>query len=210
MPTDKQLLIDLTALTPESTSQLASMQEDFVKELEKSGKRTKPQAKKKLTAFEKQDEKTQKRLDKLQKQLEFESISGKGKKGIASKIFGDKASLKNVVQMGLNPQGFMGGLLKKGIPGFGAAVSATAIIVAILKKVDDLQKRFTDQILTKTREDRDNENIARVQAGLAQDITSPAPGIYDPRDVYNSLDESNDAVLRREEDYTIRNTSGVE
>ena len=54
MPTDKQLLIDLTALTPESTAQLASIQEDIVKDLEKSGKRTKTQTRRKTTKAQKQ------------------------------------------------------------------------------------------------------------------------------------------------------------
>ena len=210
MPTDKQLLIDLSALTPESVSQLATIQDDIVEELEKSGKRTKPQAKKKITQFEKQDEKFEKQMAKLQKQLEFETISGKGKKGIFSKIFGSNAGFKNIVQMGLNPQGFMGGLLKKGIPGFGAAVAATAIIVKILKKFDQLEKKFTDQINTKLRVDRNNENTARIQAGLDQEITSVGPGIYDPRDVYNSFNEFNTNRARIETDYAIRNTLGVE
>lgn len=210
MPTDKQLLLDLTALTPESSAKLASIQDDMIEELEKAGKRTKPQAKKRLTDFDKQDAKFEKQIAKLQKQMEFEAISQKGKKGIASKIFGGKSSLKNVVQMGLNPQSFFGGVLSKGIPGFGAAIAATAIIVAILKKFDNLEKKFTDQINTKLRVDRNNESTARIQAGLDQEITSVGPGIYDPRDTYNTFNEFNTNRARIETDYAIRNTLGVE
>ena len=210
MPTDKQLLIDLTDLTPESAAKLASIQDDMISELEKTGKRTKPQAKKRITDFEKQDLKFEKQIAKLQKQMEFESISQKGKKGILTKIFGNNTSLKNVVQMGLNPQGFFGGLITKGLPGFGAAVAATAIIVKILKKFDELEKRFTDQINTKLRVDRNNESTARIQAGLAQEITTVSPGIYDPRDTYNTFNEFNTNRARIETDYAIRNTLGVE
>jgi len=210
MPTDKQLLIDLSALTPESTAKLASIKDDMIAELEKAGKRTKPQAKKRITDFEKEDLKFEKKIAKLQKQMEFEAISQKGKKGIASKIFGSNASLKNVIQMGLNPQSFFGGVLSKGIPGFGIAVAATAIVISILKKFDALEKKFTDQINTKLRVDRNNENTARIQAGLDQEITTVSPGIYDPRDAYNTFNEFNTNRARIETDYAIRNTLAVE
>ena len=210
MGVDQILELDLSALTEESLALIDSQTGEIIDELKKAGKKPKGTQKKKLTEFEKQDEKTEKRLEKLQKQLEFESISSKSKKGIINKLFGDQASFKNIVQMGLNPKGFMGGLLTKGIPGFGAAVAATAIIVKILKKFDDLEKKFTDQINTKLRIDRTNESVARIQAGLDQQITTISPGIYDPRDSYNTFNEFNVDRSRIESDWQIRNTGGVE
>ena len=211
MATDKQILIDLTSLTPESVGQLTKIQEEIVTDLEKSGKRTKGKSKQKLTnIFQERDEKIEKRLEKLTKKLEFDIISKKGKDGILKKIFGDKASAKNIVQMGLNPKGFFGGLLTKGIPGFGAAVAATAIIVSILKKFDDREKKFTDSINRKQRGDRENESIARIQAGLDQEITSVSPGIYDPRDTSNTFNTFNTNRARLETDYAITSTQGVE
>jgi len=112
--------------------------------------------------------------------------------------------------MGLNPKGFMGGLLTKGIPGFGAAIASTTIIISIIKKFDDLEKKFTDQINTKSRADKSNENIARIQAGLTQDIITVSPGIYDPRDSYNTFNEFNVNRSRIETDYAIRSTQGIE
>jgi len=83
-----------------------------------------------------------KKLKKLTKNLEFEKLNKKGKDGILKKIFGDKTGAKNIIQMGLNPKGFIGGLLTKGVPGFGAVVATTAIIVSIIKKFDDLEKKI--------------------------------------------------------------------
>lgn len=211
MPTDKQILIDLTSLTPESIGQLTKIQEEIVTDLEKSGKRIKGKPKQQLTnIFQQKDEKIDKKLEKLTKKLEFDNIDKKSKDGMLKKIFGDKTGAKNIIQMGLNPKGFIGGLLTKGVPGFGAAVAATAIIVSIIKKFDDLEKKFTDQINTKTRVDKSNENIARIQAGLDQNITTVSPGVYDPRDSYNTFNEFNINRSRIETDYTIRSTQGVE
>lgn len=211
MTTDKQILIDLTELTPESIGQLTKIQEEIVTDLETSGKRTKGKPKQQLTnIFQRRDEETEKKLKKLTKNLEFDSINKKGKDGILKKIFGDKASSSNIIKMGLNPKGFIGGLLTKGIPGFGSAVAATAIIISIIKKFDDLEKKFTDQINTKSKADRSNESTARIQAGLDQDITTISPGIYDPRDAYNTFNEFNTNKARIESDYTIRSTQGVE
>jgi len=212
MPTDKQILIDLTSLTPESIGQLTKIQEEIITDLEKSDKRTtKGKSKQQLVnTFQEKDEKISKKLEKLTKKMEFDTINTKEKNGILKKIFGGKVGAKNIIQMGLNPKGFIGGLLTKGVPGFGAAVAATAIIVSIIKKFDDLEKKFTDQINTKSKVDRSNENTARIQAGLDQDITTVSSGIYDPRDSYNTMNEFNIDRSRIETDYSIRSTQGVE
>lgn len=207
MGTDKTVLIDLTQLTPETTGQLVKIQEDIVTDLKKKGKRVKPGL---VNEFQITDEKAQKSIDKLREKLEFETISSKGKKGIINKLFGDQKSFGNIVNMGLNPKGFFGGLLTKGIPGFGAAVAAAGIIVKILKKFDDLEKKFTDQVNTKQRVDRENEAVARIQAGLDQEITTISPGVYDPRDSYNTMNEFNINRDRIESDYNVRTNSGVE
>lgn len=210
MGVDQILQIDLSKLTAEGLAMIDEQMGNVEDQLKKAGKKPKQKQKSLLSKFDKQDEKTEKKFAKLQKQLEFDLISKKGKKGKLSKLFGDQASFKNIAQMGLNPRGFIGGLLKKGIPGFGAAVAATAIIVAILKKFDDLEKKFTDKINTKRNADRDNREVARIQAGLAQDVFSAGPGVYDPRDTYNSLNDENSGAQTREINYVIRNTGGVE
>jgi len=117
---------------------------------------------------------------------------------------------KNLVKFALNPGGMVGGLLSKGVPGFGAAVAATAIIVAILKKFDELEKKFTNDVRTLLNQERDNEQTARIQAGLAQEIFTAGPGVTDPRDAYKTFDEFNTNQQRIETDYAIRTTSGVE
>lgn len=137
------------------------------------------------------------------------TISKSQKEEGLRKIFG-RQTFNNLFSFGSNPLSFAGGLLSKGIPGFGAAVASTAVIVALLKRFDDLNKKFTDQINTKLRIDRRNEDVARIQAGLQQEITTVSPGIYDPRDAYNTFNEFNNNRLRIETDYAIRTTSGVE
>lgn len=211
MPTDKIAKIDLTNLTDDSISQLIKIKKDIANDLDKTGKRNKPG----VNEFQRSDESTEKLLEKLKKEVQLDLLSGKGKETLKSKLFGNQdfskgGIAKNLVSFGLNPGGVIGGLLKTGIPGFGAAVAATAIIVKILKKFDDLEKRFTDDIRTRLNQERDNEQTARVQAGLVQEFYSPGPGITDPRDGYNTYDEFNNNQKRIEEDYNIRSTLGVE
>jgi len=212
MPTDKIIKIDLNALTEKGLGELIKVKQEIVSNLEKSGKRTKKTS---LNEFQRSDEKTDKIYAKLKKQLEFDLVNGKGKDTLKKKLFGNfdfsKGGIgKNIVGFGLNPQGFMGGLFTKGIPGFGAAVAATAVIGKILKKFDSLEKRFTDDIRTKLNAERDNETTARIQAGIAQEIFSAGPGMTDPRDTYNTNDEFNTNQPRIETDYLIRSTQGIE
>jgi len=145
---------------------------------------------------------------KAKKQAQM-TIPKAKKEETLKKIFGKK-TFSTLVSVGTNPLGFVGGLLKTGIPGFGAAVAATAIIASVLKKFNDLEKKFTDDIRTRLNQERDTEQTARIQAGLAQEIYTSGPGITDPRDAYNTFDEFNNNQQRIETDYAIRTTSGVE
>ena len=215
MPTDKTATIDLSALTAEGAGELVKVMKNIEADLEKSGKRATTSKERQNNEFQRSDKSTEKLLEKLRKQVELDMVNGKGKNSLKSKLFGgadfSKGGIgKNIVAFGLNPGGMIGGLLKTGIPGFAAAVAGTRIIVAILRKFDNLEKKFTNELNTKRKADRDNLEIARVQAGLSQEITSAGPGLTDPRDVYNSLDTSDEAEKRREEENTLRNTSAVE
>jgi len=211
MGVDKKLEIiyDLASLNEQQASQLISANEDVIKSAESQKKKAKRKG------LSKQDQKIEKRFEKLKKRVELDLINKKGKNTLKSKLFGNQdfskgGILKNLVKFGLNPQGVIGGLLKTGIPGFGAAIAATAIIVSILKKFDELEKKFTDDIRTRLNQERDTEQTALIQAGQAQEIFTPGPGITDPRDAYNTYDEFNTNQNRIETDYTIRTTSGVE
>lgn len=204
MAVDKTIVIDLSKLNDQMLEQIDQQLDKFDKP---DTQNKKP---KKKSKQQKQDEKIEKRLERLTKELEFKNISGKGKKSLKDKVLGKGFQAKNLIGFGTNPLGFVGSLLRTGIPGFGKAIAATAIIGAILKKFDALEKKFTDQLNTKTRIDRENEEVARIQAGLAQDITSSGPGFFDPRDVYNSLDSLSISEKDRETNYAIRSTLGVE
>lgn len=212
MPTDKIIQINLTELTQKSLGELIKIKEEIATNLDKTGKRNKKQ---KLGEFQRSDEESEKIFEKLKKELELELIAGKGGSKLKKALFGNfdfskGGMLKNIVGFGLNPSGFFGGILTKGIPGFGTAVAATGIILKILKKFDDLEKKFTDDLRTRLNIDRDNEQTALVQAGIAQEITTLGPGITDPRDSYNTNDVFNNEQTRIETDYTIRTTLGVE
>jgi hypothetical protein len=211
MPTQKILEIDLTQLTSDSIQQLADIQEEIIADLEKQGKRPSKRKQNTTNEFQKSDESMETRIEELQKTVEYDSVKSKSRhQDFLAKAFGGKVSFDTLVSMGLNPLGSLGRFMGMGIPGFGAAVAATATITQILKKFDDLEKKFTNQVRTLTRADRDNEFQARVQAGISQEITSYGPGFYDPRDVYNTFNEFNGNQRRIETDYAIRNTSGVE
>lgn len=204
-----EIIYDLSSLNEQQANQLINANKDIIKSAEKQKKKSKRKG------LGKQDQQIEKISEKLRKQVETDLLNKKGKGTLKSKLFGNQdfskgGILKNLVKFGLNPQGMMGGLLKTGIPGFGAAVAATAIIVGILKKFDNIEKKFTDDIRTRLNQERDTEQTARIQAGLAQEIFTAGPGVTDPRDVYNTYDEFNTNQNRIETDYTIRNTSGVE
>lgn len=204
-----ELVYDLASLNEQQAGKLIAANEDVIKSAESQKKKAK---KKGLST---QDEKIEKRFEKLKKQVELDLINKKGKDTLKSKLFGNQdfskgGITKNLVKFGLNPGGVIGGLLKTGLPGFGAAVAGTAIIVKIFKKFDELEKKFTNDVRTLLNQERDPEQTARIQAGLAQEIFTAGPGVTSPRDAYNTFDEFNTNQNRIETDYTIRTTSGVE
>lgn len=209
MATNKQLLIDLTALTPDSASQLASIQDDMIAELEKSGKRTKPEAKKKITQFEKQDLKFEKQLAKLQKQLEFESISKKGKEGIGQKLFG-KFGFQNLLGIASNPQGFLQVGVTRLLPFIGTALLVTGAIAAVLRKIDDFQKAFVDNVDDRINLFRSKQQQVDIQGGITQLIITSASGSVEPRDAYNTFEQFNNNQAQLESNFKLHDTSGVD
>lgn len=218
MGVDKTLQIeyDLSSINEDQANKLIKANEKVLKKAQQQTKKQKKVNRETTPGINHAEElRIEKRMEKLKKQVEFDLISGKGKDTLKSKLFGNQdfskgGITKNLVKFGLNPGGVIGGLLKTGIPGFGIAVAATGIIVKILQKFDDLEKRFTDDIRTRLNQERDNQQTAQIQAGLSQEFFTPGPGITDPRDAYNTFDEFNTNQKRIEEDYAIRTTSGVE
>lgn len=211
MGTDKQILIDLTQLTPETTNQLVKIQEDIIKDLGKSGKRkTSSKTKQQLSnIFQEPDDKTQKRLAKLQKDLELETL-GKSKGGITKKIFGDKQVFGNLLNIGNNHLGFIQGNVTKLIPFIGTALLVTGVIAAFVKRVDDFQKKFIDNVDGRIDVFRSKQDQALIQSGLQQLIITSSSGSAEPRDSYNTFNEINGNQGRIEADFRIRDTTGVD
>ena len=184
MPTDKTIEIDLTALTPEGLGQLIKIKEDIADELEKSGGRKKNKGKK--------------------------GGNQTGQNNLKNKLLKKGNLGKNLLGMGTNPTGFISGLLRTGIPGLGAAIAATGIIVSIVKKIDDFEKKFIDNVDGRINLFRKKQQQALIQSGVQQLIITSASGSAEPRDAYNTFNEFNENQARIESDFRIRDTEGVD
>ena len=211
MAVDKILELDLSNLTAEGLALIDEQLGSIEDELKKAGKKPKAQQKKKglLSKFEKQDEKTEKRLAKLQKQLEFDSISGKQSKNLKDRLF-QGTNLSNILKLGQNPTSFFSSTLLKMIPVLGTILAVTGVFVALAKKVDDFQKKFVDSVDDRIDLFRSKQQQALIQAGLAQEIFTTSAGGTEPRDAYNTFEQFNNNQAAIERDFALRNTSGVD
>lgn len=131
------------------------------------------------------------------------------KTGFLEKIFG-KSTFKNILNIGSNPGGFLLGGVTKLIPVIGTALAATGIFAALIKRVDDFQKAFVDNVDKRIDVFRSKEQQVFVQAGLTQLIITSASGSAEPRDAYNTFDEFNTNQSRIEADFKLRDTAGVD
>ena len=186
MAVDKTLIIDLTALTPDSLKRIDDQVEKIIQSLEDSGGRA-PAGKFQTTSV----------LPEIDKQ------SG------LKKIFG-KQTFSNLLKIGSNPTGFLTSGVTKLIPFIGVALAATGIILAIITRIDTFEKEFVDRVDDRIDVFRDKETQARVQAGLQQLIITSQAGSAEPRDAYNTFQVFNTNQGKIETDFQIRNTSGVD
>lgn len=186
MGVDKTLEIDLNNLTPETVgalqTQLQEVKNLFVDPKTKRG--------------------SQSAIDPL-------LIPKSQKEEGLRKIFGRK-TLGNLLRFGSNPASFLTGSVTKLIPFIGTALAVTGIFAALIKKVDDFQKAFVDNVDNRINLFRDKETQARIQAGLQQIIITTASGSAEPRDAYNSFTVFNENQSRIEADFRIRDTAGVD
>lgn len=210
MAVDKILELDLSNLTPEGLAMIDDQLGSIEDELKKAGKKPKQKQQKKglLSKFEKQDEKTEKTLAKLQKQLEFDAISSKQSRNLKGKLFPSNV-LSNILKL-QNPTAFFGSTLLKMIPALGAILAVTGVFIALTKKVDDFQKKFVDSVDGRIDLFRSKQQQALIQAGLAQAIFTTEAGGTEPRDAYNTFEQFNNNQAAIERDFALRNTSGVD
>lgn len=125
------------------------------------------------------------------------------------KIFG-RQTFGNLVSFGSNPFSFIQGTVTKLIPFIGVALLVTGVIAAFVKRVDDFQKAFTDNVDDRIDVFRSKIQQAEIQAGITQIVITSASGSAEPRDAYNSF--SIDATFEgeREARFQLTNTEGVD
>ena len=186
MAVDQVLEIDLNNLTPQSLEQI-DKQVDRI-----------------LGQFENRD--TRSVSDKFADPL---TIPNTQKEEGLRKIFG-RETFSNLVSFGSNPFGFIQGSVTRLIPFIGTALLVTGVIAAFVKRVDDFQKAFVDNVDGRIELFRSKETQAQIQAGLQQVIITSASGSAEPRDAYNTFAVFNEDQSRIEADFRIRDTAGVD
>lgn len=130
------------------------------------------------------------------------------KESSLQKIFG-RETFTNLTKFGGNPFGFIQGSVTKMIPFIGTALAVTGVIAAFIKKVDDFQKEFVNNVDGRINLFRSKEQQAQIQAGLQQLIITSESGSAEPRDAYNTFNEFNTNQSKIESDFKIRDTAGV-
>lgn len=186
MPVDKVLEIDLNNLTTESLEEIDQQVDKILNEF--------------------QNPETGNVTERLQNQ---QLLSGSQKQEGLRKLFG-REIFENLFNFGRNPFGFIQGTVTRLIPFIGTALAATGVIFQLIKRVDDFQKEFVDNVDGRINLFRDKETQARIQAGLQQVIITTEAGGAEPRDAYNTFNEFNTNQARIETDFKIRDTSGVD
>jgi len=200
-----EIVYDLTSINQEQLNQLTKANEDIIKKAEKQNRKKKKKQKKITTnQFENLDTRTisEKFKDPLliPKTQQEEGLR---------KIFGKK-TFGNIISFGSNPFGFIRGTVLKLIPIIGTALLITGVIAAFVKRVDDFEKEFIDNVDGRINLFREKETQARIQAGLQQIIITSESGSAEPRDAYNTFNEFNTNQSRIEADFRIRDNSGVD
>lgn len=187
MVVDKVLEIDLNNLTPESIEALDQQVEKILNEFVNPDTRG-------IEDFQRQ-----RLLDLPQSQKE-DGLRG---------LFG-RETFNNIFSFGQNPFGFIQGTVTRLIPFIGTALAVTGVIADFIRRVDDFQKEFVNNVDGRIDLFRSREQQAEIQAGLRQLIVTTAAGSAEPRDAYNTFREFNENQQRIENDFRIRDTAGVD
>lgn len=136
------------------------------------------------------------------------TIPNSQKQNALEKIFG-RQTFGNLFSFGKNPLAFMTGSVTRLIPFIGTALLVTGVIADFVKKVDDFQKEFVNNVDGRINLFRSRDQQAQIQAGLQQLIITTESGSAEPRDAYNTFTEFNTNQSKIEADFKIRDTAGV-
>ena len=165
----------------------------------------------------KQDAAIDKKLARLTEKVEKDVVKNlgqdqrEGKLGLLGELFGGSVGAKNVLNFGKNPIQAITSIAQA-IPWLGGVFAAKEIadfIIDEIIKIDKFFKEFIDRADTRARPDRELEQRARVAAGLSQEISTTLSGQTDPRDAYNTYEQFNNNQAKLEQDFQLRDTSGV-
>jgi len=161
---------------------------------------------------EREDTKRQKKLDKLAEKVRKDEVRQLGdKETILDRILG-KTTARNLMSIGKNPKSFMLGIMKA-LPILGGVLAAKDIadfIIDEIVKLDKFLKVFIDEIDKRLDPFRTLLEQAFILAGLSQRIITTASGSVEPRYAYNTFNEFNTNQIELEEKFQMTNNSGVE
>jgi len=196
MGVDKQLEIvyDLASLNEQQAGELIAANEQVIKSAESQKKKTKKKAKK---TEEKKGDTQKKKKDEQKKQKELEKKQDNKFKDFI------KNNSKNL-------SGFVFSTLRGSIPQLTAILAVTGIITSIIKRINEIQSKFTENVDERINAGISNAEQARIDANLQQVIITNGDGSVNPRNVYNSLNESDANVSVSESNFRLDDTSGYE
>ena len=196
MAVDKTLEIvyDLASLNEQQAQQLIAANEQVIKKAESQKKKGKKKSKK---TEEKKGDTQKEKKDEQKKQKELEKKQDDKFKGF----------IKNNSQ---NLSGFVFSTLKNSLPQLTAILGLTAIITSIIKRINAIQSKFTEDVDKRVNAGISNSEQARIDADLQQVIITNGDGSFNPRNVYNSLNESDRNISVSESNYRLGDTSGHE
>jgi len=146
-------------------------------------------------------------IKQIQKQKKKTQKSKQTKKQDKQQDKRFKDFIKNNSQ---NLSGFIFSTLKTSLPALSAIIGLTAIITSMLKQLNDIQIKFTEDVDDRINISLSNQEQARVDANLQQIIITNGDGSINPRNAYNSLNESDANVSFIESTYRLENTSGYD
>ena len=199
MAVDKKLEVvyDLTSINEDQASQLIKANEDVIK-------KAKSQKKKKPTTQSQLEKETKKGNKEKEKKLKAEEREKKRKEK-------EGKDFKNFIKSNSqNLSGFVMSTLKTSLPQLGAILGLTAIITTILKRINEIQSKFTENVDERINIALSDREQARVDANLQQIILTNGDGSNNPRNQYNSLNESDANITLTETNFRLDNISGYE
>jgi hypothetical protein len=130
---------------------------------------------------------------------------------LLNESLGGTTSKETLLKFAKNPRAVALGLVRS-LPFIGGIVGIQEFSQAILseiERVDTFFKVFIPDITNLHNQLRDREEIANIQAGNQQLILNVRAGATSPRTAYNTFNQFNKNRARLENEFTIRDNSGV-